>query len=156
MINLVKIDTARELVDAGVVQGAEVVGLPGGWAVQLRTGNKTQTLATRQAEPRVFGKFETALTTIRALGLQGRITVDAEKWTAEGVHTRRRPDRSTAMKLKDADARYAAMLREGTRKAMADPRPALSSTEAKKRMDAIKAEQRARLDAALQGKDASA
>ena len=148
MTILVKLETARQLVVAGAIQGAEVIGLPGGWAVHLRTRNKTQVLATRQAEPRLFSRFETALTTIRDLGLYGRIVVDAEKWTAEGPYTRRRPDRSAAMMLKEADARYTAMLRDTVLEARNDPRPALSSDEAAERMDSYKATLRKKLDAA--------
>lgn len=146
MANLVKLDTARELVDAGAVQGAEVIGLPGGWAVQLRTYNKTQTLATRLAEPRLFSKFETALTCIRELGVHGRIIVDPENWTAEGLYTRRRPDRSAAMKLKEQDARYAAFLRQGTVQAMANPGPRLSVADARAEMAKRRAANHAKRD----------
>ena len=85
------------------------------------------------------------------------LRVDAEQWEAQGLFgAKRRPDRSAAMRLKDADARYAAFLREGTERAIADRRPALSADDAKKHMDAIKAKHRARLDAAIQGKGARA
>lgn len=149
MAEMVKLDTARGLVDAGAVQGAEVIGLPGGWAVQLKTCSSVRTLATRKAEPRMFSTFESAVKVIKQLGLQGRLVVDLEKWAPVGVHTRRRPDRSAAMKLKDDDARYTAFLRESVNEARADARPALSSAAAKKHMDAIKAQHRAELDAAL-------
>jgi len=54
-----------------------------------------------------------------------------------------------AMKVKEADARYAAMLRESVLEARADPRPALSSDEAKAHMDAVKARYRTQFEAAL-------
>ncbi|WP_448243860.1 hypothetical protein [Pseudoxanthomonas mexicana] len=57
-----------------------------------------------------------------------------------------------AMKLKDADAQYAAFLRESVLEARADPSPDLSSAAAKEYMDAIKATQWERLYAALRGK----
>lgn len=150
MAEMVKLDIARQLVDAGAVQGAEVIGLPGGWAVQLKTANCVRTLATRQAEPRMFSTFETAVKVIREqLGLHGRLIVDPEKWAPIGLHTRRRPDRSAAMKLKDSDARYAAFLRERTQQALNDKRPALSAAEAKVVMDQYKDKRRAELAAAL-------
>lgn len=150
MAEMVKLDIARQLVDAGAVQGAEVIGLPGGWAVQLKTYNCVRTLATRQAEPRMFSTFETAVKVIREqLGLHGRLVVDPEKWAPIGLHTRRRPDRSAAMKLKDSDARYAAFLREHTQQALNDKRPALPSADAKVHMDRVKADHRSKLAAAL-------
>ena len=149
MAEMIKLETARQLVDAGAVQGAEVLGLPGGWSVQLQTPNGVRTLATRQAEPRVFNTFETAVKVIREqLGLHGRLVVDPEKWTATGMHTRRRPDRAAAMKLKEADARYAAFLRDAVLEARADPRPALSAAEAKAVMDQYRDKRRGELPAA--------
>jgi hypothetical protein len=157
MTEFVKLATARELVDAGAVKQAEVIGLPGGWTVQLQTYNQAKVLATKTNEPRRFGTFESALKVLRELGVQlDLLRVDAALWEAEGdIGARRRPDRSAAMKLKDADARYAAFLREGTEEALADRRPALSAAAAKTHMDAIKAKQRARLNDALQGKGTS-
>ena len=154
MTDLVKLATARELVDAGAVKQAEVIGLPGGWTVQLQTYNQARVLATKANEPRRFGTFEGALKVLRDLGVRlDLLQVDAAHWEAEGqLSARRRPDRSAAMKLKDADARYTAFLREGVLEARADSRPALSSVQAKQHMDAIKAQHRARLDAAIQGK----
>ena len=158
MTELVKLATARELVDAGAVKQAEVIGLPGGWTVQLQTYNQARVLATKTNEPRRFGTFESAIKVLRELGVRlDLLRVDAAQWEADGLFgVRRRPDRSAAMKLKDADARYAAFLRAGTEKALADKRPALSTGDAKKHMDAIKAAHRARLDAVLQGKGARA
>lgn len=158
MTETVKLATARELVDAGAVKQAEVIGLPGGWTVQLQTYNHARVLATKANEPRRFGTFESALKVLRDLGVRlDLLRVDAEQWEAQGLFgAKRRPDRSAAMRLKDADARYVAFLREGTEQALADARPALSAGDAKKHMDAIKAKQRARLDAAIQGKGARA
>jgi len=145
MAEMVKLDVARELVDAGAVQGAEVIGLPGGWTVHLKTSNCVRTLATRQAQPRIFSTFETALKVIREqLGLSGRLIVDAEQWAPIGLHTRRRPDRSAAMKLKDADARYAAFLRERTQQALDNVGPRLSVEDARAEMAKRRAANHAR------------
>ena len=76
--------------------------------------------------------------------------VDAAKWQPEGLlGPKRRPDRAAAMKQKDADARYTAMLRTSLEEARADPRPALSSEEAKQRMDSLKRKMSTSLDTAL-------
>lgn len=150
MSNLVKLATARELVNAGAVKRAEVVGLPGGWAVHLQTGNQARVLSTKANEPRHFGTFESALKVLRDLGVApDLLRVDSARWEAEGPASRRRPDRSAAMKLKEADARYAAYLRESVEQARADTRPGLSSAAAKRHMDEVKARHRAQLDTAL-------
>ena len=69
MTEMVKLATARELVDAGAVKQAEVIGLPGGWTVQLQTYNHARVLATKANEPRRFGTFESALKVLRDLGV---------------------------------------------------------------------------------------
>lgn len=142
MTELVKLATARELVNAGAVQRAEVIGLPGGWAVQLQTYNQARVLATKRAEPRRFTTFEAALQVLRDLGMPiDALRVDAAHWERVGLlGARKRPDRSVAMKLKDRDARYAAYLRQSVEEAERDPRPALSQAEAKAYMAKLKAD----------------
>lgn len=150
MSNLVKLATARELVNAGAVIQAEVVGLPGGWTVHLQTSNQARVLSTKTNEPRRFGTFESALKVLRDLGVRPDLLhVDSARWEAEGPAGRRRPDRSAAMKLKEADARYAAYLRESVQQARDDTRPGLSSAAAERHMDKIKARHRAQLDSTL-------
>ena len=91
MTEMVKLATARELVDAGAVKQAEVIGLPGGWTVQLQTYNHARVLATKANEPRRFGTFESALKVLRDLGFthldepfdnlltQGKVLKDGSK-----------------------------------------------------------------------------
>ncbi|MCE7032772.1 hypothetical protein LY625_09140 [Lysobacter sp. GX 14042] len=57
--------------------------------------------------------------------------------------------RAEAMRVRDEDARYAVMLREAALEAQADTRPTLSHAEVRRRMDCLKADLQARLDAAL-------
>ena len=85
MAEFLKLATARELVDAGAVKQAEVIGLPGGWTVQLHTYNQARVLATKANEPRRFGTFESALKVLRELGVRlDLLRVDAVQWEAEG------------------------------------------------------------------------
>ena len=151
MSEFIKLAAARDLVEHGAVKQAQVIGLPGGWTVQLQTYNYEAVLATKTNEPRRFGSFESALKVLREIGVRfDLLRVDARQWEADNLlGAKRRPDRSAAMKLKDQDARYAAFLRESVLEARADTRPALPSEAAKKHMDEIKARQRAQLDAAL-------
>lgn len=146
MLDLVKLSTARELVLAGAVQQAQVIGLPGGWTVQLQTLNQPRVLATKANEPRRFGSFESAVKVLRDLGVRlDLLQVDAAHWDADDRPATKRPDRSAAMKQKDADARYAAHLRDAVLQARADNRPSVPAARAKQHMDAIKTKQQAQL-----------
>lgn len=151
MPDLVKLATARVLVDAGAIKGAEVIGLAGGWTLQLQTHAQPKLLATKEGEPRRFSSFEGALKVLRDLGVRtDALRVDAAHWDTIGEQpARRRPDRSTAMKLKDEDARYVAFLRTSVEEARADPRPSLSSGEAADTMARQRELRRARLSAKL-------
>ena len=94
MTEMVKLATARELVDAGAVKQAEVIGLPGGWTVQLQTYNHARVLATKANEPRRFGTFESALKVLRDLGVRlDLLRVDAEQWEAQGLFGAKSVDR---------------------------------------------------------------
>lgn len=151
MPDLVKLATARELVHAGAVKGAEVIGLTGGWTLQLQTHAQPKLLATKEGEPRRFSSFESVLKVLRDLGMRtDELRVDAAQWgAAHAQNARRRPDRSTAMKLKDEDARYVAFLRASVEEARADPRPSLSSEQAASYMAEQRELRRARLSARL-------
>ncbi|WP_236726829.1 hypothetical protein [Xanthomonas cannabis] len=153
MTTLVKLATARALVDASAVRHASVIGEAGAWTVQLQTHDQTRVLATKANAPRRFGSFESALKVLREMGMPLDVLhVDAAHWDAEGGNAKRRPDRSEAMKVKELDARYAVSLRTQTEHALADPRPALSSAQAKQQMETLKTQHRAALEAALAAK----
>ena len=47
----VKLSTLRELVEAGSVRSAAIVGLPGGYSVQVRYGMSDRALAARTHLP---------------------------------------------------------------------------------------------------------
>ena len=56
----VKLTTLRELVEAGSVRSAAIIGLPGGYAVQVRYGISDRALAARAREARIFSKIDGA------------------------------------------------------------------------------------------------
>lgn len=151
MFDLVKLSTARELVHAGAIKGAEVIGLAGGWTLRLQTLAQPKLLATKEGEPRRFSNFESALKVLRDLGMRtDDLRVDAAQWGAmDEQHARRRPDRSAAMKRKDEDARYVAFLRKSVEEARADPRPSLSSAQAADAMAKQRELRRVQLSAKL-------
>ncbi|BBJ94331.1 hypothetical protein [Xanthomonas campestris] len=68
--------------------------------MQLQTHNQTRVLATKANAPRRFGSFESALKVLREIGMPLDVLhVDAAQWDAEGGKTKRRPDRSEAIKV---------------------------------------------------------
>ncbi|WP_238691535.1 hypothetical protein [Xanthomonas campestris] len=68
--------------------------------MRLQTHNQTRVLATKANAPRRFGSFESALKVLREMGMPLDVLhVDAAQWDAEGGNTKRRPDRSEAMKV---------------------------------------------------------
>lgn len=109
MGELIKLGAARDLVSAGAVKGAEVVGFPGGWLVRLRTGGRPRILATKLGEQRHFATVDSAVKVIRQVGLRtDALLVDASRWEPTGLLAgRQRPDRSAA--LKDAHAALRAL-----------------------------------------------
>ena len=46
----VKLATARALVLAGAIKGAEAIGLAGGWTLQLQTQAQPKLLATKEGQ----------------------------------------------------------------------------------------------------------
>lgn len=158
MTELLKFAAARALVDAGAVNQVRVVGVSGGWAVQLQTPKSIQMLSSERAraEVRRFSTFEAALNTLRELGLSlEALRVDAAKFHAGSLlAAKRRPRQAAIMKQKDTDARYTAMLRTSLEEARADTRPALSSAEAEQYMDAVKHRLRQSLDIELRARGA--
>lgn len=100
----VKLATLRELVEAGSVRSAAIVGLPGGYAVQVRYGMSDRALAARTGEVRIFSKIDGAAKTLRGLGVV-KAELDTSGYTPGSVLSKRRPDRTQALK----DAHKAAL-----------------------------------------------
>lgn len=76
MSHIIKLDSLRELVDAGGVTSATILGQKGGYAVVACIGMRERPLGTRQGDVRMFGRLDTAAKTLRDLGLvQFRVDV---------------------------------------------------------------------------------
>lgn len=156
MTELVKFAAARALVDAGAVDQARVVGVSGGWAVQLQTPKVIQMLSSDRAQVRRFSTFEAALKVLRELGVSlDALRVDAAMFQAGGLlAAKRRPRQAAVMRQKVTDAKYTAMLRASLEEARAETRPALSSAAAKEHMDGVKRRLTTTLDDALRARGA--
>lgn len=85
-----------ELVEAGVVRGARVVGQPGGWSLRVKYGAAERILsAQRSRQARIFRRMETLVSYLKDLGIE-RFDVDATDYEVEGGTSR--PDRAEAMR----------------------------------------------------------
>ena len=93
----VKLALLRELVEAGSVRSAAIIGLPGGYAVQVRYGISDRALAARTGEVRVFAKIDAAAKTLRGLGVV-TAELDLSGYSPGSVLSKRRPDRAQALK----------------------------------------------------------
>jgi len=90
---VLQLATARELIDAGSVRTVELVGQPGGYAVVLHVGMQQRPLGAKaRGSARIFTKLETAVSTLRELGVVNFV-VDASNH-GPGLIKRKRPDAS--------------------------------------------------------------
>ena len=88
--------TLTELVEAGALRGAHVVGQPGGWSLRVKYGAAERALAAqRSRQVRVFRRIETLVSYLKDVGIE-HFDVDAADYEAEGGRTR--PDRAEAMR----------------------------------------------------------
>lgn len=154
MADIVKVAMAREWVETGALEQADLVGISGGWIVALRNRYTTKILASKQGDRRIFSTLDAAWRVLTGdLGLSGKflenVRIDGSSYSTEGLFRPRRPDRSAAMKLLGEDAKYAAFLRDSALEGLADQEPALSSAEAKTTMDVERSANRARIDKIL-------
>ena len=123
MAATVKLSTARELVEAGSVRHASIIGQAGGYAVLLRVGMQERALSTKGGTPRLFAGLDAAARVLRdALGV-ARFDVDASGYSAADAR-RRRPDRSAALRELHAAAEHDAWFGRDVQQALkeaADP-----------------------------------
>ncbi|KAB2851466.1 MAG: hypothetical protein F9K41_15875 [Sphingopyxis terrae] len=79
-----------------LIDGAHVVGQPGGWSLRVKYGAAERALAAqRSRQVRVFRRIETLVSYLKDVGIE-HFDVDAADYQAEGGKTR--PDRAEAMR----------------------------------------------------------
>ena len=100
-----------DLVEARAIDGATVLGTPGGWSVLVRCGDVERAIAAQRARtPRVWRNLATAATFVRQeLGL-AKFDVDALGHEPEAA-PRRRPDQAVRMKSRHEAAAHDAWFR---------------------------------------------
>lgn len=146
MAATVKLATARELVEAGSVRSASIIGQAGGYAVLLKVGMQERALSTKTGQPRLFTGLDAAARVLRdSLGV-ARFDVDASGYSASDLSRRRRPDRTAALRELHAAAEHDAWFRAEVRQALneaADPETEWVSHEEVAR-ESVKAQERYR------------
>jgi hypothetical protein len=93
---VVKLATLRHLIEASAIVGVSIVGVKGGWSVNVRYGHSEHVLAGTDGIPRLFAKLDTAAKQLLGLGLVA-FDVRGGHYTQAKLRPAR-PDRSVAMK----------------------------------------------------------
>ena len=68
--------TLSRLVEANAVNGANIIGQPGGWGVVIKYGMAERALAAKHGSVRIFRKFETLVGYLKGIGVT-KYQVDA-------------------------------------------------------------------------------
>lgn len=96
MLEKISHQTLKELVEAGSVRGACLVGRPGGFGVVVRYGSVERALSCTRGQIRLFASLDTAMPYLKRLGL-ARFEVDATGYEP-GRLRKPRPDRAEALR----------------------------------------------------------
>ncbi len=80
--NAITHETVSQLVEAGAIRAAHVVGQKGGWGVLFKYGMTEQPLAAQRGNIRVFKRFETIVSYLREMGIV-QFDVDAAQYDPE-------------------------------------------------------------------------
>jgi hypothetical protein len=92
----IKTDVLRELIAAGSVRSALLIGQRGGFALRIHAGLQERMLATKYGAIKLFTRLDLAAKALRSLGL-AEFAVDATRYEP-GQLRPRRPDRVNALR----------------------------------------------------------
>ncbi|AXF19197.1 hypothetical protein CUJ89_00775 [Burkholderia pyrrocinia] len=120
--------TLVQLVEAGAVRAARVVGCGNGWAVSARCGANERFLSAKRGDVRVFRRFETLVSFLRDIGIS-RFDVDASDFDPDAAGGATRPDRAAALKAAHEAAAHDRWFRDQVQQALDDPRPSVPDAE---------------------------
>src|ERR1700692_4229942 len=134
-----------ELVQAGAVRGAHVVGRDGGWALAAKYGRTERYLAaTRSKQIRMFKRLETVVAYLREIGIS-QFDVDAADYDPSVTVRAARPDRAEALKDAHQAAAYNKWFSAQIQESLDDPRPNVPHAQVQKEMATRKAALRTRI-----------
>jgi hypothetical protein len=125
------------LVEANAVNGANIIGEPGGWGVVIKYGETERALAAQRGSVRIFRKFETLVSYLKDMGVM-KYQVDATGFDPVTLKLSRRNDGAhNRMKATHEAAAYDKFYRVGVKASLDDPRPSITHKEMKARTKAI-------------------
>jgi len=140
--------TLSRLVEANVVNGANIIGQPGGWGVVIKYGMAERALAAKRGSVRIFRKFETLVGYLKGIGVT-KYQVDATGFDPVALKiTHRGEIASIRMKAAHEAAAYDKWFREQVQEAIDDPRSSIPNAEIKKHFAAKRKELQKRIKAA--------
>ena len=140
--------TLSRLVEANAVNGANIIGQPGGWGVVIKCGMTERALAAKRGSVRIFRKFETLVGYLKGIGV-AKYQVDATGFDPVALKiTHRGEVASNRMKAAHEAAAYDKWFREQVQEATDDPRPSIPNAEVKKHFAARRKELQKRIKTA--------
>lgn len=124
--------TLSRLVEANAVNGANIIGQPGGWGVVIKYGMTERALAAKRGTIRIFRKFETLVGYLKGIGV-AKYQVDATGYDPVALKLTRRNEASKdRMKAAHEAAAYDKWFRAEVQASLDDPRPSIPDAEVTK------------------------
>ncbi len=140
--------TLSRLVEANAVNGANIIGQPGGWGVVIKYGMTERALAAKRGTVRIFRKFETLVGYLKEIGV-AKYQVDATGYDPV-AHKLSRSNEGAGIRMKAAHeaAAYDKWFRAQVQEALDDPRPGIPHEQVEKHFAAKRKELQKRIKAA--------
>lgn len=137
------IDTAmaKRMVDAAAIQGASIIGQPGGWGVMLKFGVTEKPLgAQRTDQPRVWRSLDRCMDYLKTeLHITRVDLLDASKHSDVSDKASVRKDTSERMRQAHAAAAYDKWFREQVQASLDDPAPGVANEDVRQKFAARRA-----------------
>ena len=137
------IDTAmaKRMVNAAAIQGASIIGQPGGWGVMLKFGITEKPLgAQRTDQPRVWRSLDRCMDYLKTeLHITRVDLLDASKHSDASDKTTVRKDTSERMRQAHAAAAHDKWFREQVQASLDDPSPGVANDDVKQKFAAKRA-----------------
>ncbi|MBK6637521.1 MAG: hypothetical protein IPG34_07445 [Rhodocyclaceae bacterium] len=113
---------ARQMIDAGAIRGASIIGTPGGWSVMLKIGMTERPLGTQRTDkPRQWRSLDTCIDYLKTtLHLVRFDLLDASNYSAHDVTRPKRADAAERMKAAHAAVAHDAWFRAEVEQAITE------------------------------------
>ena len=137
--------TLGRMAESGRINATHIVGLPGGWAIQVDVNHQEHVLiAQRSGNVRLFKKFETLVSYLLDLGID-HFQVDASTFDPSQLNTYQRPDRALALKRAHEAAAYESWFAEQVEASLEDVSPVIEDDDAERQFAAYRANLKAKI-----------